>query len=196
MKKIILLTLITLNAFGLTLDTQPHLTIPAQLDKEIVLVDGETSEVSATVLSDVYMDDKIVIPRGAKLKGTVENFDKATGISSFKFNKVLVGNNSFKRTLTVNSADLSLGLKGEVRDLDGKLFLGTFITGYNSEAQRVIKNNCKNLEKDLLNKKAVTYKSGEELKNTLGLNNQKDKRVYYVPKNVELIAVENIKPLF
>jgi hypothetical protein len=115
----------------------PNQNIPGLLLTQILVQDkGGAQKVRVKILMDVYdpKTGKLVIPRNSIAFGSTSGFDVETGIMNLEMTSVAIGGTTVDVGLSVNSADLSTGLKGEVRDTRGKLLLGAFVSSFSAGA--------------------------------------------------------------
>lgn len=129
-----------LKPFQLT----PDMIIPAQLVTEILVTDKQApTVVRIKILKDVYepKSGNLVIPKNAIVFGRTGTFDIDTATMQLTMDQVSLGGKIIDVSLAVGSADLSAGLKGEVRDTRGKLLLATMVTAFTSGALGAISQN-------------------------------------------------------
>ena len=156
--------------------------IAATLNSTILIDDKAKSQnVEVKVLEDVVdQNNKVVIPKGSLLKGTIDSFDKETGSSEIKINS---------QNLTVGSADGSTSLKGQVFDSRGKYVVGALVTTYSAGASAWFPHSVLSEQsKDSagLNAAALEGSSGV-MKKIAEMNVPKNNLVLYAPKGLPLV---------
>ena len=175
----------------------PDLSIPGLLLTRILVTDkGSGQKVRVKVLADVYdLSGKIVIPRNSIAFGRTGSFDVDTGIMNITLDTVSVGGKPVDVALAMGSADLTPGLKGEVRDTRGKLLLGTFISSFTAGAVGAISQNFiapfqdSELLSDTLTGAGLqgTAEIAQRIAELYAGDLQNAARVYYAPANIRVI---------
>lgn len=120
-------------------------SIPAVLLTQILVSDkGQGQKVRVKILADVYdpKTKQIAIPKNSIVYGNSgSSFDMDTGTMNLNLDKVEIGGSVLDISFNVSSADLSPGLKGEVRDTRGKFLAGAFISAFSSGALGALSTN-------------------------------------------------------
>lgn len=122
----------------------PNQNIPGLLLTQILVQDkGGGQKVRVKILQDVYdpKTGKLVIPRNSIAFGSTSGFDVETGLMNLELTSVAIGGSTVDVGLSVNSADLATGLKGEVRDTRGKLLWGAFVSSFSAGALGAISSS-------------------------------------------------------
>ena len=175
----------------------PDLVIPGLLLTRVLVTDkGSGQKVRVKVLADVYdLSGKIVIPRNSIAFGNTGGFDVDTGIMNINLDTVSVGGRPVDVALAMGSADLTPGLKGEVRDTRGKLLLGTFISSFTAGAVGAISQNFiapfqdSELLADSLTGAGLqgAAEIAQRIAELYAGDLQNAARVYYAPANIRVI---------
>jgi hypothetical protein len=116
----------------------PETKIAAMLDSEILVSsNGGGQVVRIKIVQDVFdaKDRRLIIPKGSVATGRANNFDDNTGVMDLLLDKVSTGSgNMVAVQLRVGSGDGTIGLKGQIRDTQGRYLLGAFITSFTAGA--------------------------------------------------------------
>jgi hypothetical protein len=177
----------------------PDQLIPGLLLTEILVSDkGQGQLFRVKIVRDVYdPNGKLVIPKNTIAIGRTSSFDVDTAIMNLEATSVVVGGKAIELSLNVNSADLTSGLKGEVRDTRGKLLLGAFITSFTAGALGAISQNyiADFTQSDLIGDSmtgAAMQGAAEVAQRIAQLyagDLQNAARIYHVPKGIKVILV-------
>lgn len=176
----------------------PSKPIAAKLINQILVSDkGQGMLARVKILQDVYdaKTNKLAIPKGTIAQGRTPGFDDETGIMNLTLDKVFVGGDQLDISFSVASADLEVGLRGEVRDTRGKLLLGTFITSFTSGALAALSQNyiAPFQDSDVLGDSLVGagLSGGAEVAQRVAElyagDLQNAAKVFYVPANIPVV---------
>lgn len=122
----------------------PNMSIAGVLLTELLVSDkGSGQKVRVKFLQDVYdpKTNKLVIPKNSIAFGSSGQFDVDTQSMNLSLESVAVGGNIMQVPFSISSADLSPGLKGEIRDTRGKLLFGAFISAFSAGALGAVSQN-------------------------------------------------------
>lgn len=119
-------------------------SIPGVLLTQIMVSDkGQGQKVRVKILADVYdpKTKQIAIPKNSIVYGNSGSFDMDTGTMNLNLDKVEIGGTVLDISFNISSADLTPGLRGEVRDTRGKYLVGAFISAFSSGALGALSTN-------------------------------------------------------
>jgi hypothetical protein len=175
----------------------PDLVVPGLLLTRILTTDkGSGQKVRVKITTDVYdLSGKIVIPRNSIAFGTTGGFDVDTYTMNITLDTVSVGGRVVDVSFDIGSADLSPGLKGEVRDTRGKLLLGAFISSFTSGAIGALSQNFiapfQNSEvlEDSLTGAALqgTASIAQRIASLYAGDLQQAARIFFAPANIRVV---------